>query len=136
MKVTSITDLHGSWRLRRRVRDAFAGQHATFEGSATFTRAGANWLYRETGTLSHSGGQFQASRQYLFDARPNGVAVSFDDGRPFHEFSWVAPIARHDCSPDRYHVAYRFSDWPRWSVGYCVCGPRKSYTISSEYCRP
>ena len=64
----------------------------------------------------------------------DGIAVFFEDGRPFHWFSDAQSAASHDCPPDLYAVSYGFGDWPEsWSARWQVSGPRKDYRMESLY---
>ena len=79
----------------------------------------------------------EARRVYLWrDAEPGAVAVTFDDGRPFHQFDLTGGEARHACPPDTYRVRYDFSEWPVWTARWRVTGPRKDYLMTSRYRRP
>nr|WP_216366835.1 DUF6314 family protein [Halovulum dunhuangense] len=126
-------DFAGDWRLSRRIDDRRAGTAATFEGRAVFAPDGDGLAYVETGTL-HLPGQppLEGSRRYQW--RP-GIHVHFEDGRFFHAIppQDLRPEASHDCAPDLYHVSYDFSDWPVWRAEWRVQGPRKDYTLVSDY---
>ena len=143
----ALSDFKGAWRLTRRIIHD-GGQQARFDGVATFepldagadAGAGAGaLLLREEGLLRLAGqGGFAANRCYRWGPSEEGaIAVSFDDGRPFHEFDPNAGACgdRHWCDPDLYAVRYDFSHWPRWSSRWRVDGPRKSYTMFSTYVR-
>ena len=129
-----LSDFEGGWRLARRIEDARAGLAGRLEGQAVFRPGDGGLILTETGVLRYgTGPPMQAERRYLWRAEAGGIAVFFDDGRPFHRFSPAAPEARHDCAPDLYHVRYDFSDWPRWRAVWHVTGPRKEYVITSDY---
>ncbi|MEO0912276.1 MAG: DUF6314 family protein [Pseudomonadota bacterium] len=126
----------GRWQVKRLIDDHLTGRQSTFSGEADFSQEPGRWRYTETGMLKTGAGAFSASRTYFFEPRAEGVAVFFETGADFHSFAWSSPIARHDCSPDLYHVAYRFAEWPVWQAGWHVRGPRKHYSLSSRYARP
>jgi hypothetical protein len=131
-----LEDFAGRWRLTRRIADALAGAEGRLEGWAEFRPVSGGLVCEEKGLLSYGGGPpLQASRSYLWRAEaPGRIAVSFEDGRPFHVFALgPAAEAAHDCAPDRYHVAYDFSRWPAWRAVWTVTGPRKDYVSVSEY---
>lgn len=134
-----LDDFAGRWRLLRRIADARAGVEGRMEGTAEFRPLGAGLLCEERGLLSYGdSAPMQAVRRYLWHADgPGRIAVSFEDGRPFHGFVLgAAAEAVHDCAPDRYRVAYDFSRWPRgWRAVWTVTGPRKDYVSVSDYLR-
>ena len=43
--------------------------------------------------------------------------------------------AWHDCLPDFYEVSYNFTHWPEWRSIWRVRGPKKDYTMISDYRR-
>lgn len=132
--VPDLSDFAGGWRLARRIEDARAGLTGRFEGQAVFRPGAGGLVVTETGVLRYGAGQpVQAERRYIWRVAAGGIAVFFDDGRPFHRFSPAAPEARHDCAPDLYHVRYDFSVWPRWRVVWHVTGPRKNYVMTSDH---
>lgn len=130
-----LNEFEGHWRLDRAIEDARTGGQGRFEGTAVFTPDGDGLRYVETGVLHLAGQQgVSASRSYVWRPDADGVAVFFDDGRPFHRFALVAmPEATHWCDPDDYAVLYDFARWPAWSARWAVKGPRKDYIMTSRY---
>jgi hypothetical protein len=132
-----LRDFIGTWTLDRRIEDRLTGQDGHFRGTARFDDTGARLQYLERGLLTLGAAPpMQAERRYVWTEGQDGeIEVWFDDGRPFHsiDMSVVAPAASHDCAPDRYDVAYDFSDWPRWRATWTVFGPRKDYSMVSSY---
>lgn len=127
----------GAWRVARDIEDARAGTCARFEGRVTFTPDGAGLTYAEEGVL-HLPGQapMTATRRYLWRDRAEGIAVLFDDGRPFHTIgAGLAPEAAHPCGPDLYEVSYNFTRWPEWQATWRVRGARKDYVMLSHFVR-
>lgn len=130
----SLADFEGRWRLSRRIDDARAGLTGRLEGEALFVPGQGGLVLTETGRLHYGdGAPLNAERRYLWREEAGGIAVFFEDGRPFHWFSANAPETRHDCPPDLYHVRYDFSAWPGWSAVWQVSGPRKDYVMESLY---
>lgn len=137
-----LNTFEGRWQVSRVIEDRRAQSEGRFEGSALFTpHAGTPGVldYFETGEMSFAGQpSMAASRAYLWQQAPSGIAVMFDDGRPFHVIEDVgaAPDAVHHCDPDLYHVSYDFSGWAAsWRAVWRVQGPRKNYRMVSEYRR-
>lgn len=132
-------DFAGEWVLHRTIKDNLHGQNGTLAGQTVFTRTDASHLiYDEEGTLTlQSGVSLAASRRYLWAFEDEAVAVSFDEGRPFHQFvpSGHAAGTDHPCGEDFYTVRYDFTDWPRWVAVWTVTGPRKDYVSTSVYLR-
>jgi len=131
----ALSDFEGRWHLARRVEDHRAGLTGRLDGTATWSRRDPATLEQtETGLLHYgSAPPMQATRRYLWRADGQGIAVFFDDGRPFHSFRPQIPTARHHCPPDLYDVTYDLSGWPRWTATWQVTGPRKHATIVSRY---
>lgn len=135
--VMRLRDFIGVWRLDRRIEDRLTGQGGQFRGTARFDGDDKRLAYLEQGVLTlGTAAPMQAERRYVWTAAPNGgIDVWFEDGRPFHtiDTTTTTPTASHDCAPDRYDVAYDFSDWPRWTATWTVLGPRKDYSMMSSY---
>ena len=139
MTSLSLQAFEGHWDLSREIEDRRAGEMAHLEGLCRFDRDGEELIQTETGKLFLSGGRgpFAAERRYLWREIAQTIHVFFEDGRFFHLFDPGAatPMATHDCAPDRYEVAYDFSDWPDWRARWTVVGPRKDYTSVTQYRR-
>lgn len=133
-----LPDFAGCWRLSRRITDRSGGQSGHAEGRVEFLRDGAALRYCETLTLYLPGqGPISGTRNYVWLPDPVGIAVTFDDGRPFHRIALGqgAPRDVHDCGADRYAVTYDFADWPVWAVTWEVTGPRKDYRMETLFVR-
>ena len=130
-----LADFIGLWRVSRNIADHTGAGDTLFHGQAQIDGGG---LYHETGKMTLPNGQVVAAeRKYRWADTPTGIQVSFDDGRPFHVIcpsdpSGV-PTDQHWCPPDMYRVRYDFSDFPKWSAVWQVTGPRKDYTMISQY---
>ncbi|MCA8879781.1 MAG: trigger factor [Rhodobacteraceae bacterium] len=132
----ALDDFLGRWQVMREITGRPGP--ARFEGEAEISPIESGARYAETGILTLAGGQaFRAERVYLWSRRPGGIAVSFDDGRPFHEIglNGSRPEARHPCGADLYRVAYDFTRWPDWDSRWDVTGPAKDYRIVTRYRR-
>lgn len=130
----ALADLAGAWRLVRVIEDARAGLTGHLEGTCHWRPDGAGLRQEEAGTLRYGGAPpMQAARVYLWRETPEGLAVLFADGRPFHTLGAGRLADRHWCDPDIYDVAYDFGDWPRWSQTWRVTGPRKDARIISTF---
>lgn len=130
-----IGDFEGRWAVARTIHDNASGERSSFSGLAVLTPEPGGLLYRETGTLRTPAGEFAAERRYRWlPAGADGIAVTFEDGRPFHLIGpGERPEAEHDCPPDIYRVAYDFSRWPAWEAIWRVSGPRKDYDSRTRY---
>jgi hypothetical protein len=100
--------------------------------------------YRETGSLvTPDGKTFQFERGYIYQPRPKGFRVLFDETPPrlFHDVdlkeqgAHLVADAFHACSPDTYTSTYRFDPSGSFRVVHDVTGPRKSYSITTDYTR-
>ncbi len=130
----TLADLEGRWRLSREIEDRRAGVTGRLEGEAVWAKASDGLIQTETGLLHYGdAAPMQAERRYLWRSSETGLAVFFDDGRPFHEVDGTAAEATHFCEPDLYRVRYNFSAWPHWSSRWEVTGPRKDLTIATWF---
>jgi len=136
LRMIGLADFTGTWKLSRRIDDRMTGQVGTLDGRAVFRPDGAGLTCDETGQLRLTGQPpLTATRRYLWRADAAGIAVLFDDARPFHRFDPAAdaPGDSHDCAPDTYVVQYDFTAWPHWTARWAVSGPRKNYIMESCY---
>lgn len=132
----SLDDFRGCWRLSRTINDGRADLLGHFKGEAVFYPTEQGLRLEEKGHLDYGGAELIAERVYLWTPNSTGVAVFYEDGRPFHEFAFEpSQQVEHICGPDLYKGHYTFSDWPNWSVSWCVRGPRKDYSATSQFVR-
>ncbi|MGI3184866.1 DUF6314 family protein [Nioella aestuarii] len=131
-----LSEFEGVWQLSRQIEDARAGLSGHLQGEARFEQGQGGLILTERGQLTYGlGAPLQAERRYLWREEAGGIAVFFEDGRPFHWFSAEETEASHDCPPDLYHVSYDFNHWPQWRARWQVSGPRKDYMMESCYTR-
>lgn len=132
--LTSLASLLGRWAIARDIRHS-DGTSARMHGQCTFAKVGPRVVQEETGTLETPAGQFAASRRYVWAEEAGMLAVYFEDMRPFHSvaLNLAEQSTVHLCPPDRYHVRYDFTDWPRWSSLWTVEGPRKDYEMETRF---
>jgi len=130
--------LEGDWHLWRWIVDRRAGQKGRFAGGAAFFADEGQLLYREDGRLVIGGHDGSAMQLYTFSFPERGrAAVSFSDGRPFHDLDLTAGRwqATHLCDPDRYDGEFTVLGPDAWRVVWKVTGPRKDLTLDSTYRR-
>lgn len=90
--------------------------------------------YEKGEVIAPNGSVMPAERRYFWQQPQTGLfEVLFDDERYFHTFSASNPNAEHLCGDDNYVVRYDFTAWPVWRSTWQVKGPRKDYTMVSEY---
>jgi len=133
--VKGPAEFEGEWRIAREIEDRAGGPPGWFAGTARFTPAPGGLAYAEAGELTLGPAVMRATRAYRWVFGPAGVEVFFDDGRPFHAFRWDSAAAVHPCGADLYRVCYDFGAWPVWSAVWEVTGPRKDYTLRTEWRR-
>lgn len=137
MMVTRLSEFEGLWALSRRITDTLGGREGKLEGQAEFIARDEHWLYQETGILHWpNSAPMVANRGYQFFETQGRIEIRFQNGDPFHSFTWANPTATHDCPPDFYEVSYDFGAWPEWTSQWHVTGPRKDYRLLSQYSRP
>ena len=135
--LNGLADLAGVWRLDRRILHEDGQTHA-FSGTAMFSWSGPRLIEDQTGHLDiGSGPPLVATRRYVWTAEARRIEVLFDDMRPFHTIplGTATPETTHLCPPDRYHVAYDFTEFPLWTALWDVEGPKKAYRMESHYTR-
>lgn len=132
--------LLGHWRLARSVSDG-----SRLIGRTTFERVTPDSLdYHEQGILTLASGEsFEAFRRYVFQETASGFSVWFAETplRLFHEIilqpegsGWCGE-AEHLCGADLYHSRYHFSGPEAFTIEHRVDGPRKGYTMITQYSR-
>ena len=125
-----LSDFAGRWKIERDIKPA-SGPAARFLGHAEWTAEDGLMHYIEKGNLEIAGQTpMVAGRRYSWDADLN---IYFDDGRFFHQVPALGGDAAHWCDPDQYDATYDFTHWPQWSCTWRVRGPRKNYTLHSQY---
>nr|WP_239025628.1 DUF6314 family protein [Roseibacterium persicicum] len=129
-----MSDLAGAWRLTRVIEDRRAGLTGQLTGTCRWVPDGPGLRQEEVGVLTYgSAPPMQASRVYLWRADGDGLAVFFEDGRPFHRLGPGRTADRHWCDPDTYDVTYDLGGWPVWQQAWTVTGPRKDALIVSRF---
>jgi hypothetical protein len=130
----ALGDLLGDWRLERVITDHRAGVTGHLAGQCRFVPDADGLRQEESGTLRYgAAAPMQAARTYLWRADGAGLAVFFDDGRPFHRLMPGQGGDRHHCPPDIYDVTYDLTRWPHWVQSWRVTGPRKDALIVSRF---
>ena len=130
----TLADLAGRWRLTRQIIDVRADLVGHLEGVCDWLPDAAGLRQVEQGVLHYGDTPpMQASRSYLWRATPQGLAVFFDDGRPFHHLRAGDLTDRHWCDPDTYDVTYDLGRWPDWTQSWKISGPRKDMQILSRF---
>ncbi len=132
----TLRDLEGRWSLERRIDDRRAGMTGRLIGVCSWRPDDLGLVQEEIGTLHYGGAApIRAERKYLWRAEGDGLAVYFDDGRPFHTIRPGQLNDRHNCAPDTYDVTYVFEDMNSFSTVWQVTGPRKDHVIHSLFTR-
>ena len=133
----TLEEFAGEWTLRRMIMDRLSGRTARFAGTARYASAAEGLRCVEEGRLIWPGiAPLSGRRVCIWRAEGDGIAVEFEDGRPFHRFVPAGTAdAVHECAPDLYRARYDFVNWPKWGVRWSVRGPRKDYVMVSRYFR-
>ena len=137
----TLDDFAGRWTLTRKIIQR-NGDVFTFSGEAEFSSLEGSVQKEKSGLAYYEKGEvtapnesvMPAERRYFWQQPQTGLfEVLFDDKRYFHSFSATNPNAEHLCGDDNYVVRYDFTAWPVWRSTWQVIGPRKDYTMVSEY---
>ncbi|MFT0891039.1 DUF6314 family protein [Pseudochelatococcus sp. G4_1912] len=146
-RIELLHQLIGLWELERQVIASTGTQIVCMNGIARFAPIeGDISRYYEEGTLETSDGtqpSISFSRRYLYCAEPNGLVIFFDETprRLFQRFTTIKTgdgwegAAEHACAPDTYRSLYRFELPHGFAITHHVEGPRKAYTIITNYRR-
>jgi len=127
----------GAWNFQR-VISGFG----TVQGTAIFRKlTEANTLaYREEGILTALNGQInKVYREYIYRYDNGQISVYFEDKRPFHTLQFtqndfpLSASAGHLCKCDMYDGVYTFFSEKNFKLYYSVKGPKKDYTITTEF---
>lgn len=138
-RAPELESFEGHWRLSRVIHDRHARVDGGVSGEAVFIpREDGGLDYAEEGALVYAGQPpIDATRKFIWRSVKDGIAVDYEDGRPFHRFTTdrLIPEAQHHCDPDMYYVIYDFTRWPDWRTIWRVMGPKKDYRMETEYRR-
>lgn len=130
--------LVGKWNLQRTL-----GRHGVIHGTAAFN-IGVQpnvLLYREdfiiknlNQSLVHSYKEYE----YHFDQAKiiKYFKQTSNESSIFYELEFIEDnfaVATHLCNQDNYKAEYRFYDYGKFKLKYCVKGPSKDYTIDTEF---
>ncbi len=143
----SYTLFKGFWRFDRRVA-SFAGRPlgnlGKAQGQAVFVSKGPLLLaYREEGQHNALGLDF--FRHYTYALVGEEIHVLYGDGPQAGQLyqrltfdaakNQLISKEEHLCGADCYSSLYAFSDDDRFTLETTVRGPRKDYTLSTEFTR-
>lgn len=128
----------GLWKIQRVISTG-----EKMAGTATFKPCAENpdtLKYHERGQLTTpSGIKFDVFRdyEYRFDQKSNAIDVLFSDGRHFHTLIFGHCLkeaqGHHLCIKDNYNARYQFIDPETFELSYQVIGPKKDYSITSQF---
>ena len=132
--------LEGAWALHRTIQPA-----GRFDGTARFERVDANTLqYRERGMLSlPDGPPIEGTREYIYRLEGDRLCAYFPEEPPrlfqcmelqsAADGKAMAGEAKHRCAADDYNSSYEFHSDGTFRIVHEVKGPRKNYTLVTEY---
>jgi hypothetical protein len=123
-----FSNLEGLWHFKRLVSN-----YGTLEGTALFKKISPNTLhYREEGHSSH-GTFFQ---EYLYEYASE-ISVYFMDKSLLHRLQFKHKLtmarAEHLCKCDHYSAEYEFLNEQQWRLNYLVRGPKKDFSIQTQF---
>lgn len=126
--------LLGRWRVERSFFDRLRRERGTFIGTldvvATGTGEEPTARYAEEGRFTLGSYQGRGRRSLgLVRGATGGVAIHFEDGRPFVDCD-LAPggcRATHRCGDDLYEISWQVVSGVAMTERWRVAGPRKDY---------
>lgn len=145
-----FNNFQGHWAFDRVVLNTHENTEEKASGEAVFTAAGIpdqdRLKYIENGFLQLSSHQkkIKFSRRYLYQRIENAIEVYFDDGIDkgllFQKLTLDSNSAlfkgsEHLCRLDKYNSTYLFLSENEFQTTYTVVGPKKNYTIVTDYRR-
>ena len=122
--------LQGKWTFKRQIDD----RHSNTKMSATGTLTVDNTLWAEQGDLN--GTKFTQNYGLVFNDK-GGITVNFPDGRLFYTLKNLEEnqTIDHLCGNDHYQGAYTYQTQTQFTLIWHVKGPKKDYTMTTEYSR-
>jgi hypothetical protein len=134
----TLSFLGGTWMLRRAIVDHLTRVSGSFDGEAEVRLFGRRGRYEEHGRLRFGRYDGSARRALeLIGTDGNGVVVRFEDGRPFFELDLATGGGRaaHQCSEDRYELAFEVNSPDELFERWRVRGPHKNYEAQTTWRR-
>ena len=145
--VKIFEQLEGGWEFTRQL-----GMQGTMEGVARFQPKESGVLhYQEQGTITFANGKVCfAHRAYGYVYSQGAMAVHFWDptrkqpGALLHQLQFCSTRAAdqplkatgiHHCARDVYEAHYWFMNAQQFQLTYQVQGPKKDYTIQTDFSR-
>lgn len=128
--------LRGTWRLSRQIPE-----HGTMTGTATFSPLldDPSLFYREEGIAHLMGTSHHFFKEYIYRYENSCITIYFHENpkRTYHSLRFDHGVykAEHQCNLDHYHSRYDFRDIEKgkWSIECQVKGPKKDYTIHTQF---
>lgn len=139
-----FSSLLGVWRFTRSIVHKIPKEQYEGRGCATFSLLGQqtdSLEYYEKVRLQNQATQAEIKGYqaylYSYSQQHNEIAKYFKDARLFYKLPMGKPecIGHHICGEDNYKATYHFKNHDRFILVYEVLGPRKNYTIHTEYTR-
>lgn len=136
----------GPWRMARRIDDRLGARQGEASGEAVFAAdpggADASMICSEALIINYGDRTWHGHQKtvWRFD-RPGGPRLFFSDGRFFGELNFAAHAPgwraefEHGCGDDIYRGAASVASRNSWRLVWNVTGPRKDYTLDTEYRR-
>jgi hypothetical protein len=125
--------LQGTWNIKKTL--GYLGC-ALGQAKITLTTEG-HLLYREDVEVVIDGSKNLAYKEYIYSIENGALCKKFTDHRLFYELKLGSNDAtgEHDCLADHYHASYVFAGNNAFTLEYEVRGPRKYYSIVTEFDR-
>lgn len=135
--------LKGTWIFKRKI-----SANGVVNGVAEFKQIKPEVLnYSENGVWQVSGQTINIYQkyQYHYDSQTDVISVYFAEEKPrfFYEINILPPdeknstdisaTAEHQCQQDHYKAQYSILNKNQFSLFYYVSGPKKNYTIQTEF---
>lgn len=135
----------GAWRMTRRIDDRRGGRRGHAEGEAVLAAhadSEACLICRETLSIDYAGRRWPGYQQTLWRFESEcGPRLYFSDGRFVCDMAfahrsgqWRAALT-HSCGDDIYQGDASIVDKDAWRLIWRVFGPRKDYTLDTEFRR-
>lgn len=132
--------MQGVWRINRIIIHKVPLESYEGSGFAEFSLLGDGaLLYHEKIKLKNLETQIEVTgyQKYKYNYNPDKdeIVKYFNDGRLFYalEQNNESAFGKHLCGQDNYQANYQFKSEENFLLYYEIKGPKKNYTISTEY---
>lgn len=124
----------GHWQMVRIIENVVDGVIGEVWGQADFRHENNGLVCFETGVLRFNGHDYHTGRTALWRFAGERIEVSYEDGRPFHDFLVREPLVLAIDGNAEFRIEYEF-DHDTWTSTWEVLDPGHRYMMTTRYRR-